>query len=122
MASRYLGLNKTKKTQTVINNPHFLSRTKKNKTHTKGRGSYLRGWSKSQPGYHDRTVMMNKCGDKCFLGPNKTFPICRRNTCRIDRRGVEAAYIRAREYTTIRGSRKYKQIANKAYKQLYPSK
>jgi hypothetical protein len=121
MAGIYLDHNKTKKTQNVIKKLHFLSNTRKNKTHTKGRGAYLRGWSKSQPGYHDRTVMMNKCGHKCFLGPNKTFPICRRNTCKVDRRGLEAAYIRAREYSTIRGSRKYKQIAKSAYHKLYPS-
>ena len=95
------------------------NKTRKNKTRTKGRGSYLRGWSKQQPGTHERTLMMQKCGKKCFLGPNNTFPICTKNTCRINKKGLHAAYSRAREYSTIKGSQKYSQIANKAYKMLY---
>ena len=51
-----------------------------NKTRIKGRGAYLKGWSKEKPGYHQRTVMMKKCGKKCFLGPKKSFPICSKNT------------------------------------------
>ena len=89
------------------------------KTHIKGRGKYLKGWSKINPGAHDRTVMLHKCGKKCFLGPNKTFPICSKNTCKINRKGVYAAYVRAREYTSIRGTRKYKKIADKAHSMLY---
>ena len=89
------------------------------KTRTKGRGTYLRGWSKQQPGTRERTVMMKKCGKKCFLGPNKTFPICTKNTCRINKKGIHAAYNRAKQYITIKGTRKYKNIANKAYCILY---
>jgi len=111
----HLGLNKTKKSQFVSKK----SKTMKNKTRTKGRGTFLRGWKEAQPGYHERTVMLKKCGNRCFLGPNKTFPICRRNTCKVDRRGIEAAYIRAREYMKIRGTPKYKRISAKAYKKLY---
>jgi hypothetical protein len=76
-----------------------------------------KGWSKQKPTTHQRTVML-KCGKKCFLGPNKSFPICTKNTCKINKKGVYAAYIRAREYTTIKGTKKYKQIANKALKIL----
>jgi hypothetical protein len=83
-----------------------------------GRGSFLRGWKKAQPGYHDRTTMMNRCGRRCFLGPNRSFPICRRNTCKKDRRGIYAAFIRAREYQTIKGSPKYKNISAKARRLL----
>jgi hypothetical protein len=90
---------------------------KTRKTHFKGRG--IRSWTKQQPGTHQRTVMMRKCGKKCFLGPNKTFPICTKNTCRINKKGIRAAYNRAREYITIKGTQKYKKIANKAYKMLY---
>ena len=102
-----------------------MSRTRKNRTNTKsktgikGRGAYLRGWSKEQPSTHERTVMLKQCGQKCFLGPNKSFPICTKNTCSINKRGVHAAYTRAREYSTIRGTRKYKNIAKKAYRMLY---
>ena len=96
-----------------------MAQTRKNKTGIKGRGAYLKGWSKEAPGTHQRTVMLKKCGKKCFLGPNKTFPICTKNTCTKNKKGIHAAYIRAREYTTIRGTKKYKNIASKAYKMLY---
>ncbi len=96
-----------------------MSKTRRNKTGTRGRGTYLRGWAQQQPGTHQRTVMMRKCGKKCFLGPNKSFPICTKNTCKVNKKGVYAAYVRAREYSTIRGTRKYKNIAAKAHRMLY---
>jgi len=58
----------------------------RNITGTRGRGTFLKNWSKQQPGYHERTVMMQRCGNKCFLGPRKTFPICSRNTCKRNRK------------------------------------
>lgn len=76
------------------------------------------GWSKLKPSTHQRTIMSQKCGKKCFLGPNKSFPICVKNTCTKSRKGVYAAYIRAREMTTRKGTKKYKRIANKAYRML----
>jgi hypothetical protein len=88
------------------------------KTGIKGRGGFLRGWKKSQPSYRGRTTMMKRCGRRCFLGPNKSFPICRRNTCKKDRRGIYAAYIRARQYEIIKGSPKYKNISAKARRLL----
>jgi len=91
-----------------------MTTTRKNR----GRGVATRGWKSEKPGFHQRTVMMQRCGKKCFLGPNKSFPICTKNTCKINKKGVYAAYIRAREYTTIKGTKKYKQIANKALKIL----
>ena len=78
-----------------------------------------KGWSKKKPTTHQRTTMMKRCGKKCFLGPNKSFPICKKNTCKISKKGVYAAYIRAREYSTIKGSRKYRNISKKAYRMLY---
>lgn len=93
--------------------------SKTRKTKSRGRGTYLRGWSKQQPTAHQRTVMLRNCGKKCFLGANKTFPICTKNTCRINKKGIHSAYNRAKEYATIKGTRKYKKIANKAYKMLY---
>ena len=76
--------------------------------------SVVRGWSQEQPTTRQRTIMLAKCGKKCFLGPNKSFPICTKNTCKINKKGVYAAYMRAREYMTIKGSKKYTRIANKA--------
>ena len=96
-----------------------MSKTRKSKTGIKGRGAYLKGWSKQQPGTRERSIMMDKCGKKCFLGPNKTFPICSKNTCAKNKKGIHAAYIRAREYMTIRKTKKYTKIANKAYTMLY---
>lgn len=96
-----------------------MSYTRKNKTGVRGRGAYLKGWAKEQPSTHQRTVMLKQCGQKCFLGPNKSFPICSKNTCKINKKGLHAAYTRAREYTTIRGTNKYRRIAKKAYKMLY---
>ena len=82
------------------------------------RGIFLRGWKKKSPGYHDRTVMLKRCGRRCFLGPKKSFPICSRNTCKVNRKGVYAAYIRAREYMTLRKTPKYRRIARTAKRLL----
>ena len=71
-----------------------------------------RGWKSQKPGFHQKTVMLKRCGKKCFLGPKKSFPICTKNTCKINRKGVYAAYVRARQY-------KHKRISKKAYKLLH---
>jgi hypothetical protein len=70
--------------------------------------------------------MLKKCGKKCFLGTKKSFPICSKNTCKINKKGIHAAYVRAREYEGIFTTRKqrqtrnkYKTISRKAYKMLY---
>jgi len=81
-----------------------------------GRGSATRGWKNEKPSYHQRTVMLKHCGKKCFLGKNKSFPICKKNTCKISSKGVYSAYIRAREYSTK--GQKYKNISKKANKML----
>ena len=70
-----------------------------------------RGWKREKPGYHQKTVMLKKCGKKCFLGKNKKFPICKKNTCKISKKGVYAAYVRARQY-------KHRKISAKAKKLL----
>jgi hypothetical protein len=89
-----------------------MSTTRKNR----GRGVATRGWKSEKPGFHQRTVMMQRCGKKCFLGPNKSFPICKKNTCKVSSKGVYAAYIRSRQFRT-RG-RKYGNISRKAKKML----
>jgi hypothetical protein len=68
------------------------------KTRRNGRGVATRGWKKEKPGYHERTVMFKNCGKKCFLGTKKSFPICKKNTCKISKHGLYSAYIRARQY------------------------
>lgn len=83
------------------------------------RRSLWRGWKKQKPSFHQRTTMLKRCGKRCFLGPNKSFPICNKNTCKINKKGVWSAYIRAREYSTIKpGTRKYRKIARKAMAML----
>ena len=64
------------------------------------------GWSKQAPGTRARREMKAKCGSKCFLGPvgESSFPICATGTCKINYKGIYAAYVRAREH----GSAKYK--------------
>jgi hypothetical protein len=56
--------------------------------------------------------MLNKCGRKCFLGKNISFPICKKNTCKISSKGVYAAYVRARQYSSK--DRKYCSVSRKA--------
>lgn len=83
-----------------------MSTTRKSRSRT-------RGWAKQQPSAKQRKTMFKKCGKKCFLG-HKSFPICTKNTCKINKKGVYSAYIRAKEYQSIKGTRKYRDIANKA--------
>jgi hypothetical protein len=87
------------------------------------------GWGQEEPRGHQRTVMKRDCGRKCFLGPNKSFPVCRKHTCDVSKKGLWAAYIRAREWgqarRTYRGKarprharRTYTRIANRARQML----
>jgi len=87
------------------------------------------GWSRLAPGTHARTVMLRKCGRKCFLGPKKSFPVCAKGTCRVNKKGLYAAYVRARQWgkarrsykgkTRPRHSRKtYQRVARKARRML----
>jgi len=66
------------------------------------------GWHNQAPGTHQRTVMLKKCGRKCFLGPKKSFPICTKGTCKKNTRGIYAAYVRARQWGKARRSYKGK--------------
>jgi hypothetical protein len=80
------------------------------KTCRNGRGLATRGWKSQKPGYHQRTLMLKRCGTKCFLGPKKTFPICKKNTCKISPQGIYSAYIRARQYKHNNISKKAKKL------------
>jgi hypothetical protein len=88
----------------------MASRTRKNRG--KGRGVATRGWKKDKPSYHQRSIMFKKCGKKCFLGSKKSFPICKKNTCKVSSKGLYAAYIRSRQYRS-KGS-KYRNVSKKA--------
>ena len=82
----------------------------------KNRGSVTKGWKNEKPSYNQRTVMLKKCGRKCFLGTKKSFPICKKNTCKVSSKGVYSAYIRACQYSSK--GRKYKNVSNKAKQML----
>ena len=84
-----------------------MVRTRKNVT---------RGWKRQSPNFHQKTVMLKKCGRKCFLGTRKSFPICKKNTCKVSPKGVYAAYIRARQYSSK--GKKYRTVAKKANNML----
>jgi len=86
-----------------------------------GRHHGTRKWSRDAPkSIGDRSAVLSKCGRRCFLGPGKTFPICARlgsgagagsGTCKVDRRGVAAAYSRAREWAAITARKKGKKAS-----------
>lgn len=70
-----------------------------------GRGSPTRGWRAVAPQRgRERHELHQKCGGSCFLDPiEEKFPICpalryTNGQCQIDRRGIQAAYNRARQY------------------------
>ena len=80
-------------------------------------------WRTQKPSYHQKTIMLKKCGRKCFLGTKRSFPICKKNTCTVSREGIMAAYKRAKEYVGIskkrgRSTKRYSRIANRAKKML----
>ena len=75
------------------------------------------GWKKQKPHTRkSRKKMLKKCGKKCFLGEKMKFPVCRKNTCKIDKRGLWAAFIRACQWE--KKIPKYKKISRKAKKLL----
>ena len=69
-----------------------------------------KGWKKEKPNSHQKTVMLKKCGKKCFLSSGKKFPICKKNTCKVSRKGVYAAYVRAKQYHKSNISKKAKKL------------
>lgn len=87
------------------------------------------GWSKQKPSAKQRTAMYKRCPKKCFLGPKKSFPVCKKNTCKVSSKGLWAALIRAKEWgnkaLSYKGKsrpthkrRTYKKVANKAERML----
>lgn len=72
-----------------------------------------KGWKRENPNQHQRTVMLNKCGKKCFLGRRKSFPICKKNTCTVSKKGVYAAYVRARQTKRNRVAKKAQRMLKK---------
>ena len=72
---------------------------KKRKNLKGGKNVPWAGWSNLKPSAHQRTVMLRNCGhDPCFLGKDKSFPVCIKNTCNISEKGLWAAYVRAKQW------------------------
>ena len=67
-------------------------------THVTQRKSVTRGWRKQAPSKKQRRTMRKSCGSTCFLGAKGRFPICKKRTCKVDKRGVYAAFIRAKQW------------------------
>lgn len=88
----------------------FRKFTKKNRNR---RGSATRGWKNQKPGYHQRTIMLKKCGKKCFLGKDKKYPICIKNTCKISPQGVYSAFIRSKQFHDYKVSKKANRLLKK---------
>jgi len=71
-----------------------------------GRGIKTRGWKAVAPQKgRERHELMKVCGEECFLMPGREgFPICPsveegpNYRCKVDCRGVNAAYIRAKQW------------------------
>ena len=87
------------------------------------------GWGKLAPHGKERSKMLRDCGKKCFLGPKKSFPICAKGTCKVSKKGVAAAFVRARQWGKNPSSYKgkahprhrrsvYTRVANKARKMM----
>lgn len=94
------------------------AKRRRTKTSKKGRSVKYqgKGWARQNPSARQRTVMLKKCGKKCFLGPNKSYPICKKNTCKVSSKGVYAAYIRANQFHKRKIASKAKRILTKKRK------
>ncbi len=97
-----------------------LKRAKELLARNSQRPSKTRGWSLDFPiKGKERQALYRACGSRCFLGPhNLSFPVCKRCTggtcqCRIDQRGVQAAYQRARQWGYPDIARRAKSLQSK---------
>ena len=80
---------------------HKSKRRKSKRRKSKRKKVSWAGWAKLEPSTYQRTVMLRNCGRKCFLGPKKSFPICAKNTCKVNRRGLKSASIRAKQWVKV---------------------
>jgi hypothetical protein len=90
------------------------NRSQRSKSRSRGRGSAVRGWAKKSPNRKwKRREMFSRYGSRCFLdSKNLKYPICDRNG-KIDRRGVQAAYNRSRQYHHNEIARKAKRLLSR---------
>lgn len=100
----------------ITRDKHSDKHSDKRKRTERRKGNPWKGWKNEQPGAHERNVMRQKCGSHCFLGKGKSFPICTKGTCNVNKKGVYAAYIRSRQYR--KRGKTYRNISEKAAKML----
>jgi hypothetical protein len=63
--------------------------------------SRLGGWDDRAPmTKKERAKVAKKCGSRCFAGPNRSYPMCSKDSrvCGTDCMGARAAFSRARQY------------------------
>lgn len=75
-----------------------------------------KSWKALCPNNSERKKMKKNCGKKCFLGKKLSYPICSKNTCKVNKKGVRAALYRANQGKNIRGTKKSKNYYNKIIK------
>lgn len=84
----------------------YTTSTSTHNKYPKGRGRPTKGWASAAPkNPSDRYAVKFRCGNECFLDPQgMKYPVCSKHTkdCKIDCRGVRAAYNRARQYKNTR--------------------
>lgn len=97
----------------------YMVRTRKFRNKSFNR---LSGWKKIAPMGKARTRMLRKCGRRCFLGSKGTFPICAKGTCKINKKGLSAAYIRSKQWgkkrSTYKGRSKPR-LRRRTYRRIY---
>ncbi len=86
------------------------------------------GWGKLAPKGAERTRMFRKCGQRCFLGKHTPgdkqhpdFPICTKGTCKVNSKGLYAAFVRAKQWGKSRKSYKgdgHPRLKQKDYKRI----
>ena len=110
-------------------------RRRRHRTHKRRKRVPWAGWGRLAPHGAERTRMYRKCGKRCFLGKktpgdrqHPNFPICAKGTCKVNTKGLYAAYVRAKQWGKSRKSYKtskprmrrayYTRVASKAKRML----
>jgi hypothetical protein len=80
---------------------------------SKNKSKPSKGWKDLSPNRSERKKMLEKCGEKCFLIPEKLkFPICsKKMDCKLNCEGIDSASARSGQYD-------YENVLKKA-KSLY---
>ena len=77
------------------------NKTRKHKNNKKTKKINIwKNWKQFTPNKTQRKKMYKRCGKKCFLGKNLSFPVCKKNTCKIKR--SFAPYIRSKHWYNVK--------------------